>query len=420
LRAPRAPDKIASPRGGAIKAQGQARRSAPARGGNGSIRSWHVTLFWAALVSIGALLGIVQLARIAELDAQGVSKIALKPLTWDFTNLWYGGRLALAGQVERLFDVEGYRAGLRAMFGGHIDDSEWSYPPTILLIGAPLGLLPLYPSYALWTAGTLALLLVVVRRAGLGWPGCAMLALSPGVLANIGFGQNGALTAALLIGALVAAERRPVLAGLCAGVLTMKPQMGLLLPISLAAGRHWRAFAWAALVAGGLFGLSLFCFGLAAWRGFFAVTQPLMRGILEAPWGAGYQANATTIFVSLRAFGLGVPAAYAVQALASLAAAAAAWRLWRQGSTQPLLRATATGLLGLLATPYGFSYDLVILSAAILAIRQAAGARHDLLLAPLWLWPLLVTIVNAELAPVSPLVILTAAILALRVHAAAR
>lgn len=375
---------------------------------------------WAAVVAIGAILGAVQLARIAELDANGISLIANKPPSWDFTNLWYAGRLAGAGQLDTLFDVERYREGLRALFAPTIDDSEWSYPPTMLLFGVVLGQLPLALAHALWTLATLALLLFVMRRAGLSRAGCALLCLSPGVLNNIAFGQNGALTAALLFGGLVAAEARPARAGLAFGLLTVKPQFGLLVPVALAAGRHWRAIAWSAAAAGALVALSLLAFGLEAWRGFAGVTQPLVRTILEAPWGEGYHANATTIFMGARRLGVGVGPAYAVQAAASLAAAAIVWRLWREPTRDALLRATTTGLLALLATPYSFSYDLVLLACAVLAIRRAAGARYDLLLAPLWLWPLVVNVVNVEIGPLSPLVLAGAVAVALHAGRAHR
>ena len=52
-------------------------------------------------------------------------------------------------------------------------------------------------------------------------------------------GQNGFLTAALIGGALGLLERRPALAGICLGLLTYKPQFGLLFPFVLIADRRW-------------------------------------------------------------------------------------------------------------------------------------------------------------------------------------
>ena len=65
-----------------------------------------------------------------------------------------------------------------------------------------------------------------------------LLALAfPAVLINIGHGQNGFLTAALLGGALVVLDRRPLVAGILIGLLVYKPQFGLMIPLALLAER---------------------------------------------------------------------------------------------------------------------------------------------------------------------------------------
>ena len=66
--------------------------------------------------------------------------------------------------------------------------------------------------------------------------GLLFLAVAPGVAVCVFFGQNGFYTAALLIGGLMCLDRRPVLAGVLFGILTIKPQLGLLLPVILLLG----------------------------------------------------------------------------------------------------------------------------------------------------------------------------------------
>ena len=56
---------------------------------------------------------------------------------------------------------------------------------------------------------------------------------------NAPVGQTGFLTAALIGGTLYLIPIL-VLAGTCLGLLTYKPQYGLLFPISLIAAGHWR------------------------------------------------------------------------------------------------------------------------------------------------------------------------------------
>ena len=77
-----------------------------------------------------------------------------------------------------------------------------------------------------------------------------LLALAaPMAFINALVGQNGFLTAALIGGALYLIPVRPVLAGICLGLLTYKPQYGLLFPIVLIAAGHWRVFISAAVTA---------------------------------------------------------------------------------------------------------------------------------------------------------------------------
>lgn len=366
-------------------------------------------LVWLFFVLVGLVLSVHQLRQLAQLDANGISLATSKPLPWDFTNLWYGGRLALEGRTAELFDLDAYRQGLRALFVPYLADSEWSYPPVLLLIAAPLALLPLYPAYFLWTAGTLGLLSLILRRAGLPLFGCALLWLTPGALNNVVFGQNGALTAALLFGGLLLAERRPMLAGLCIAALTIKPHLGLLVPICLIAAGAWRTMSWTALFAILIAGVTTLCFGTSVWLGFFTTTQPLMQAIMEAPYGQGYHANSATMFVLARWIGLDLGATYFVQAVTTLAAAAAAWKLWRGPAGDPMLRVAATSALVLLATPYAYSYDMVMVSAAVLIVLQRGNLTRSIVLTPVWLWPVLVNNFNVQVAPLSPLVLIYAA-----------
>ena len=126
----------------------------------------------------------------------------------------------------------------------------WHYPPVFHLAVLPLALLPYLWSYALWAAGTLALYLAVLRRLVPGPYTVWLLLAFPAAFLNVMHGQNGFITVALLAGAVMTLERRPWLAGLFIGLLCYKPQLGLLLPLVLLAGRHWIAFLSAALTTG--------------------------------------------------------------------------------------------------------------------------------------------------------------------------
>ncbi|WP_176477053.1 glycosyltransferase family 87 protein [Mesorhizobium sp. WSM4313] len=325
------------------------------------------------------------------LDSRGFSALSHRLPYWDFTNLWAGSRMAIEGHVAVLFDVEAYRAALRAMFSPDLPNQEWSYPPNILLLGVPLATLPILPAYLIWTFGTVLCLWLAVRPLKLGAAVELAIVLSPAVIWNSLFGQNGALTAALLIGGLAVAPRRPLLAGILFGLLTIKPHLGILVPFCLLASGNWRAVLAAIgtsvviALATGLF------FGFDVWRLFLTETRPLMTAIMEAPYPQPYQYNAITVFFTARVFGAGVTSAYGVQAVATIASIAAAIWLWRPGRVvSHQERVVLTAVLAILATPYGYTYDTIGVAVAVAMLAAMVSRPPRLILAICWLAPFVV------------------------------
>src|SRR6476620_6417894 len=90
----------------------------------------------------------------------------------------------------------------------------------------------------------------------------------PMVLINTMVGQNGFLTAALIGGTLYLIPIRLVLAGICLGLLSYKPQYGLLFPLVLIAASHWRVFFSAGATAILLAFVSWLAFGTESWQAF--------------------------------------------------------------------------------------------------------------------------------------------------------
>jgi hypothetical protein len=342
-------------------------------------------LVWLA----GTLVGLNYLRLAWTLDGNGLSVMTGRLPYWDFTNLWGGGRMALEGHVVHLFDVEAYRPALRALLSPLLLDQEWSYPPSMLLLGAPLAALPVFPAYLVWTGATLALLLVVAGWLGLkGWQRLLLLTAPP-VLFNVLFGQNGALTSSLLLGGLLLAPTRSLLGGLLLGLLTVKPHLGILVPFCLVAAGNYRAVASATFVSVAMVVLSGALFGSEIWPLFFSETNPMMRAILEAPYPQGYHMNAMTVFSLVRSLGAGLGAAYLVQGLFTAIAVAAVIWLWRGGvPVEHDVRVAVTGLLALCATPYGYTYDAIPLAVAVLVLGREQLAP-TLLLAIGWLYPLI-------------------------------
>jgi len=187
--------------------------------------------------------------------------------------------------------------------------------------------------------------------------GALLFALAtPAVFINAIAGQNGTWTAALFGGGLSLLERRPVLAGGLLGLLIYKPQLGLLIPVALLAGRQWRAFASACVVAGALLAASALWFGTDVWSAYLRELAVLRQMILED--GSGVWHRFVSVFVSARRLGANVEAAYVIQGIAGvLACAAVAW-VWFRDTHAGVKNAVL--LLGTcFATPYLQDYDLV-------------------------------------------------------------
>jgi hypothetical protein len=315
----------------------------------------------------------------------------------DYLNLWAGGRLAAQGHIAVIFDPQAYATWLRSIFGPRLDLHTWSYPPHFLLLAFPFGWLPLIPGFLVWTAATGALLWFVLRTGGLSvWCTLASL-LSPAGLENALGGQNGALTTAGLAGGLLLCEQRPVLAGALLGLLTFKPQLGLLVPICLLARRDWRSLGWAAVFGTAYCAAGLLAFGWETWRQYFTVTTPFMRGYMDARFGLTGHYMMATPFITMRAAGADLGASYAVQAVVSVLCAMLAWWAWSRRAADDRVLVALVLCLAPLATPYAHSYDLIGAAVACVmlvteadeqrALRPRDWLRLGLLLGPAWLWP---------------------------------
>jgi hypothetical protein len=329
--------------------------------------------------------GLTQQVLLWRLDANGISISGERLPYWDFSNLWAGSLMVLQGHAKDLFDVTAYRANLDAIFAASLPAQEWSYPPSILLIGVPLALLPIGAAYAVWSIGTVAVYHFALRPFRLPTAAHLFVLLSPAIWLNQVFGQNGALTAALLLGGLYLAPRRPVLAGVLFGLLTIKPHLGILVPFCLLASRNWRAILSAAATTGLMIVATGAFFGFDVWVLFWTVTRRIMTIIMEAPYPKAYHTHAATVFVAMRSLGAGLPLAYAAQIVTTLLAIAGAVYLWRPSSAlDHRSRVCITGVLAILATPYGYSHDTAPLYLAIAWFLLRERQPNVAFLAALW------------------------------------
>lgn len=296
-----------------------------------------------------------------------------KPIGYDFITFWSAGKLALAGRAEAAFDMQAIFELQRAAVPASDMIFLWHYPPTFHLVATVLALLPYMVSYFAFMAFSLALYIFVMKRL-LPWQDAGILLLAfPGVFICLLHGQNSLISAALIGGAILALDRRPLLAGVCIGLLAYKPQLGALFPIVLALTGRWLTFVSAGATAAAFCGLATFVFGTDIWAVTLANTS-VIREVMETgqlPW-----AKMPSAFVFLRMLGLGQSAAYAGQLVVAFVAVAIVVNVWlRCGPTRLAGAVLACGTLML--SPYTFDYEMAILAVplAILAADLAAARR---------------------------------------------
>jgi alpha-1,2-mannosyltransferase len=357
---------------------------------------------WAYAVLAASLASIVFLA----VTSDGLNDYQNRPLGTDFSNIYAGGTYVLDGRPGLAFDPPQQHEREKAIFGPDTPFYGWCYPPFLLFVAAALALMPYALALVVWQLSTLLLYLgalwLILRSASAG-AGVApdlftrdrlwfLIALAfPAVFVNIGHGHNGFLTAALLGTALVALDQRPILAGVLFGLLSYKPQFGVMIPLVLIATGRWRAFGSAAATVLALALASTLAFGPDIWRA-FADSFPFTREVVLEAGGTGWH-KIQSVFSWVRMWGGGVPLAYTVQALLTVTLAALLAWLWRSKADYPL-KAAALTIASILATPYSLDYDMVALAPAVafLAVNgltRGFATWEKTALAFLWVVPLM-------------------------------
>jgi alpha-1,2-mannosyltransferase len=309
------------------------------------------------------------------------STTVMRPAS-DFSVFWAASHVMLHGESWQAYDYATFSAIERALFDNRPEFTllPWLYPPTFLLVVAPLSLLPLALAYAATVvAGIVAYVFAALRVSALGLTemrrDVSVLALvaSPGVFVTVLYGQNALLTAALAALAIYWADRKPLVAGFCIGLLAIKPQLALVFPFVLIATRNWRAFFAAAATAVAFTATSTLICGTRTLTMFLANTRFVREAILEH--NQHFWQSSPTAFAALREAGYPLLTAYAVQACVALVVIGSACAVWR-ATRDVRLRTAALTIATLLANPYVWHYELAWLGlalACLLAIGLTDG-----------------------------------------------
>jgi hypothetical protein len=257
----------------------------------------------------------------------------------DFSAFWLGGKLALDGGDPYslpLFFRWIHQSGITAA-------EYYMNPPHSLLVMGPLSLLP-YPVALAASTSLGAILLYLAAKPIVPFDARWTLALAPAFFFS---GQYGLVAAALWMWSF-----RPNQAGsgIAAGLLTVKPHLGILLALALIVKRRWVQIAVALAICAGLLLLAQALFGLTAQ--YLAEAPETQHQLLTASSDQPYFAGMVSASVALRHTRFALPGHLLVCAFTL----ALLWRVRRLPFEKlcfPL--ATATFLI----LPYAFGYDMV-------------------------------------------------------------
>ncbi len=308
------------------------------------------------LLSTGRIDGI---ARTPDLDF-----VAFYSASWQ--TLFGGGPLPV-WDYHQLFTIQQQLAGTS-------HNVPWFYPPTFLLVVAPLALLPYGWALAGWLAITVPLWVFVVRRAGGAQHSWLLVLGFPALWWAAMHGQNSFLTAAL-VGLAVIAWRsdRTALAGVFLGLLVIKPHLAVGLAVVLLAARAWRTLLAAAATALAGLTVSVLVFGWATLPAWLASLSEASTRVAagELPWQ-----KMPTVYAMLRLLGASHPAALGAHVVVALAVVVLLWLIGRRTTDWRLL--WSAGIIGgFLIVPYGYDYDLLWLLLPILWLAETGTTRLE-------------------------------------------
>jgi hypothetical protein len=200
----------------------------------------------------------------------------------DFVNVWKGGQIAAKEGAEVVYDRGAYRERLRDALNIK-GIYAFSYPPHMLLLSLPFGLVGYFAALIIWTAGGVGLFWYAakpwLRDAGL--PSWIVLVL-PASLANIWAGHFGFLISSLALIGWRQATTRPICSGFAFALMTVKPHFGILVPPILLVFRCWKAIFWAAVLTAFLLACSVMVFGAESWRQWLGSTLPFQASLLNS------------------------------------------------------------------------------------------------------------------------------------------
>jgi alpha-1,2-mannosyltransferase len=308
-----------------------------------------------------------------------------QPMGMDFYCFWSAGRLAIQGHVLDIFDPKTLAAFQQNTLNApHHWSLPWFYPPLALLfISSIFALLPYKLAYFAYLLISLSGYYFLTRRF---FPTLKPLYIVsfPAFWFNLLSGQNGLLTAVVLIGGLISLQRKPATAGATLALLSFKPQLCLVLPVFLIAERRWRAIFAGCVAFVGLVIAATAIWGLEVWTAFFAGLQNAQNfNQLDNKIKSESLAH---LYGTLKTIGIPHIPAMIANYVFAVAVLCVALRICLR-TTDRSIKYSVIILASLIFSPHLMYYDFVVTGAVIAWLWSQKNLRPALSL--LWISPFL-------------------------------
>ena len=304
----------------------------------------------------------------------------------DFIVFYSSALLASGGEAASAYDLAILNTFQHDVLGVEPEELPWRYPPVFFFFLLPFTYLGYLGAFWTWSALTILGMMMVVRRITPVWYLPLLVPLCLPVAYTMVAGQNGIFTAIVIGAGMIMLPRSATVAGIIFGLLVYKPQLAVVIPFCLLAGRYYSAFISMAVTAVVLVLMSWFVFGGDPWIAFFhgLLSQTNTAfGSTQVNW----ERIPTVIITALQIFDSSRTAWILQACVALFAIMLAAW-VWRV-TTRPGLRALALIASTPLVSPYVWDYDMAILiiPIAFLASESWGGkwtAGKFILLLSMW------------------------------------
>jgi arabinofuranan 3-O-arabinosyltransferase len=267
------------------------------------------------------------------------------------------------------------------------DWMPWLYPPGYLVLILPFGTMSFAAAFLASTLVSVALIGLAMRPFARTAPAVWLaLTLAPAYIPALLIGQNSLIWLACLLAALAALrDGRWVLAGVFVGLLTLKPQLGVMIAAALLGAGLWRTILAASATAILIAALPTLAFGPGYWPPLLSLLTEQSERLVTA---IGSLSLMVGPFYLMTLAGLPPVTALQLQLALSALCAVIVLLLWR--SRHVGFDAKAAGLLLaiLISAPYLWYYETAVMAAIGLFLLRSGVLQprlpHVALLLLLW------------------------------------